>query len=66
MNELLDDGDKYWYDSYIALKVEKKAGEKVDYNKMKVKQLKAILGKTFAGQKSPLCCLTCCQFLFYL
>lgn len=30
---------------FSALKVEKKAGEKVDYNKMKVKQLKAILGK---------------------
>jgi hypothetical protein len=27
----------------IALKVEKKEGEKVDYNKLKVKQLKEIL-----------------------
>lgn len=34
-----------YYQPFIALKVEKKAGEKVDYNKMKVKQLKAILGK---------------------
>lgn len=28
---------------YIALKVEKKEGEKVDYNKMKVKDLKTLL-----------------------
>lgn len=28
-----------------AIKVEKKEGEKIDYNKLKVKELKALLGK---------------------
>jgi hypothetical protein len=31
----------------IAMKVEKKPGQEVDYNSMKVKQLKTILGKCF-------------------
>jgi hypothetical protein len=28
------------------MKVEKKAGEQIDYNKMKVKELKTLLGET--------------------
>ena len=29
---------------FLAIKVEKKEGEKIDYNKMKVKELKTLLG----------------------
>jgi hypothetical protein len=32
-----------------AIKIEKKEGEKVEYNKMKVKQLKTLLGKLVLG-----------------
>ena len=32
----------------IALKVEKKEGEAVDYTKLKVKELKTILGTSFS------------------
>jgi hypothetical protein len=32
---------------FVAIKIEKAAGEQVDYNSMKVKQLKTILGMQF-------------------
>lgn len=40
----------------LALKVEKKEGEAVDYTKLKVKQLKTILGKPYSSVLYDLRC----------